>query len=607
MDPRALLDSLDLGVAMLAADGTVVEWSAAAERLTRRNARDAIGKRAAPALVATLDQVRLDGRPRTCRMRAGTVGRPDLRVDAEISAAPDGRFFVVLQEAHPDRLAWHAAELLSAFDAERRVYQHAFHALPVPALLTTTAGQILEANAAAATFLSQPDPELLESRALVSFVPESQHPMLRAALRHAILEPQQLELTLNAGGAGEAQTVRTQVLNVSGSLDAPELLFWITDPAPRPELRRKLLLAERLAQLGGLISGVAHDLNNPLSATAAFAEVLLADAPRESLRESAEIIRSEAVRAGRILRALIEFAQSRAPARGPVDLRAVVERVLSLEHPALERASVQVSVRAPLDLPAVCGDAQELDQVVLKAVMNARQAIETTGTAGELCITLQRVDDCVRAVVEDSGPGVPPDQLERVFEPFFTTKGEYGIGLGLSMAFALVRGMNGRMWMQNHPGGGACLSFELPVDHRLPAPLPSREAAPTRRRLTILVVENEENVRRGTVLLATRLGHHVTAVAGFAEALRSLRQNAGDARYDALLVDIHLEDGHTGFELFEALRAQGMGRERSVIFTSGDSISPNTNHQLTAAGRPLLRKPFGLADLSRILERVTVD
>jgi len=192
--------------------------------------------------------------------------------------------------------------------------------------------------------------------------------------------------------------------------------------------------------------------------------------------------------------------------------------------------------------------------------------------------------------------------LDRVFEPFFTTKGDEGTGLGLAISFGLVRGMGGRMWMQNVEGGGARLAFELPMDPA-PAAVPAASTfQAATRRLSVLVVEDEESVRRGMVLLAKRLGHDVTSVGGFGAAARQLEE-AG-ARYDAFLLDVHLDEAHSGFDLFEQLRLEGRGRERRIVFTTGDSISAETRDQLQRAERPVLRKPFSLDELREMLERV---
>jgi len=159
------------------------------------------------------------------------------------------------------------------------------------------------------------------------------------------------------------------------------------------------------------------------------------------------------------------------------------------------------------------------------------------------------------------------------------------------------------MWIQNIEGGGARLAFELPLDVGAVAAAAPAGTRPAPRSLTVLVVEDEESVRRGMVRLAKRLGHDVTSVAGFEEATRVLSDPG--ARYDAVLVDVHLDGGHSGFDVFEALQRQG--RERRIVFTTGDSISARTREQLQGSERPVLRKPFSLGELREMLERVAGD
>jgi len=158
------------------------------------------------------------------------------------------------------------------------------------------------------------------------------------------------------------------------------------------------------------------------------------------------------------------------------------------------------------------------------------------------------------------------------------------------------------MWMQNVEGGGARLSFELPVDGGSTEGAARAGGRPAVQRLPVLVVEDEESVRRAMALLAKRLGHEVTTVGRFADATERLAQ--ANVRYDALLVDVHLDEAHTGFDLFDHLRTEGQGREQRIVFTTGDSISTQTRDALERADRPVLRKPFSLDELREMLERV---
>jgi signal transduction histidine kinase/ActR/RegA family two-component response regulator len=494
-----------------------------------------------------------------------------------------------------------AAQLLSALEAERRLYLQLFSSLPTPALVLAPDGHILDTNPEGAKLLGGADAAGLRGRALAEWTPSSQQGLLAAALRHAVTRRQEVALTFEFAGE-PAREVRAVVVNVDPVRAAPKLLFLALDVSREMLLQQRLLQADRLSQLGALVSGVAHELNNPLAAIAAFGEALALDPHQADLAESAEVIRSEAMRAGRIVQTLLDFARQRPRMQTAVDLGEIAERVLALQRSALKKARIRTTVSVPNDVPAVAGDPQELQQVMLNAVVNARQAIENTGRPGQISITARSSDHHVLVTVDDTGPGVAPEILDRVFEPFFSTKAEHGTGLGLAISFGLVRGMGGRIWMQNVEGGGARLSLELPVDAGSADAAARAAARSAVRRLSVLVVEDEEAVRRAMALLARRLGHEVTTVGRFVEATERLAQR--DARYDALLVDVHLDEAHTGFDLFDHLRSEGQGREQHIVFTTGDSISTQTRDALERADRPVLRKPFSLDELREMLDRV---
>jgi len=403
--------------------------------------------------------------------------------------------------------------------------------------------------------------------------------------------------------AGESvRDVDAVIENLDPRRPAPKLLFLAVDSSREVLLQRKLLEADRLSQLGSLVSGVAHELNNPLAAIAAFAEVLRADTAKAQLREAAEVIQTEALRAGRVVQTLLDFARQRPHVRQPVDVKDVVARVVALHRSALKKARVQAIDLIPSDVPAVTGDAQELQQVLLNALVNAEQAIAATGRPGKVAFSSRRTDDRLVILVEDTGPGVAPEILDRVFEPFFTTKGDQGTGLGLSISYGLVKGMGGRMYIVNVEGGGASLAIELPVDTAPTEPRAAAAPSQATRPLSVLVVEDEDSVRRGITRMVERLGHRVTAVGAFSAALARLQD--ASARYDALIVDVHLEEAHSGFDVFETLRLEGRGRERRLVFTTGDSISPKTRDLLQVSERPVLKKPFSLDELRDILSRL---
>ncbi len=610
MDSKALMDSLDVGVAVIAPDWTILDWSPAAARITGLPAERVLGKTfwtAFPTAKTThvervLQEVLFDGRPRSYLAPARAPQFTGAFFEVRATRGP-GDVLVLLLRPLQDELPpeSRAAQILTAFEEERRLYAQLFSMIPIPALVLTPDGQILRANPEAGALLGAPETPTLHGRSLADWAPAAQRPALAAALRDAVARRQRFRLAVDFAGES-VREVDAVIENLDPRRGAPQLLFLAIDASREVLLQRKLLEADRLSQLGSLVSGVAHELNNPLAAIAAFAEVLLADVRQPHLREAAEVIQTEALRAGRVIETLLDFARQRPHERQAVDIKDVVARVVALHRSALKKARVQAIDLIPSDVPAVVGDQQELQQVLLNALVNAEQAIAATGQPGKVVFSSRRVDDTLVILVEDSGPGVPPEILDRVFEPFFTTKGDQGTGLGLAISYGLVKGMGGRMYIMNVEGGGACLAIEVRIDTAPAEPPPQADARQATRPLSVLVVEDEDSVRRGIARMTERLGHRVTTVVGFDEAVARLHNPK--ERYDALVVDVHLEAGHSGFDLFETLRLEGQGRERRLVFTTGDSISPKTRDLLQLSERPVLKKPFSLDELREILARL---
>src|SRR5207249_2142412 len=341
--------------------------------------------------------------------------------------------------------------------------------------------------------------------------------------------------------------------------------------AKMEELQRtqhQLIQADKLKALGTLLSGVAHELNNPLSAVLVAASLLkLKYRPSDAARAPLDVIERQCVRAARIVGELLAFARRTPPERRQVDPNEVLRAAPSLEAPEFDLNQIRV-ITALDPLPTIWADPPQLQQVLLNLLTNATHAMKSAGRDGVLTVRSTVHAGEITIVVEDNGPGIAPEHLGQVFDPFFTTKptGE-GTGLGLSVSIGIVEAHGGRMSVENVPTGGARFTIQLPVGQGvevLAAPAPRPAAT---RSAHILVVEDERSLRDVLVEVLATLGHQVAAAPTGTAAIRLLERDT----YDVVLLDLVLPD-IDGQGVWQWIRTHRPGLASRVIFMTGDTI-----------------------------------
>ena len=365
------------------------------------------------------------------------------------------------------------------------------------------------------------------------------------------------------------------------------------------DLYHQLLQAEKLAALGQTISGVAHELNNPLATILSWAERLGEKMPEVSpLRQGLEIILSESERAARIVRNLLTFARKRQTTRAMVDINQVVRETLALRAYEQRVSNITVIDALASGLPQVFADGHQLQQVLLNLIINAEQAMLSTNGRGVLVVRSWHDADQSAVILEinDDGPGIAADVQPKIFDPFFTTKevGQ-GTGLGLTVAYAIVHEHGGRIRLESRPKSGASFYVELPVTgvtRPSQAPTPRSPLVNETAGGSVLIVEDETALATAVTDALVDAGYLVTRAANGEEALEQVRTQA----FDLVICDLKMPrlDGQAFYaQLSEAAPALA----RRIIFVTGDVAGTEAEKFLEGTGCKWLPKPFRLADL----------
>ena len=238
----------------------------------------------------------------------------------------------------------------------------------------------------------------------------------------------------------------------------------LRDITVEKKLEQQIIQSERLAAMGQMIGGFAHELNNPLTSIMGLAELLQDGEKQESTRKHLVMLQQQARRAADIVQNLMYFSRPPAPGKGPVNLNELVQRTLHLHAYSLRKSNITVDFLPQPSLPAVMGDAHQLMQIFLNLILNAEQAMREVRDGGTLRIRLENNDNSVTATFQDDGLGIPAEVLPNIFDPFYTTKRPgRGTGLGLSICKAILREHGGEIDPSSGPGGGAVFRVTLPT------------------------------------------------------------------------------------------------------------------------------------------------
>ena len=374
-------------------------------------------------------------------------------------------------------------------------------------------------------------------------------------------------------------------------------------------VEQHLAQREKLAAMGQMMTGAAHELNNPLTAILGVSDLLREHAADDATRRRADLILQQARRAAGIVQNLLAFSRPAAPGSARVGVAEIVERVLLAHRAALNERNIRVKSETSPGLPPVQGEPRLLTQVFTNLIANAEQSIAAVRDSGTIEISISRQGDHVCVSLSDDGGGIAPEIMGKIFDPFFTTKRPGGgSGLGLTICLAVVKEHGGRIEVESTPGGGATFHVLLPVAAGTPAAEPPAQA-PSKARprsdadplsgRAVLIVDDEEGIREIVQEGLNARGVKADAVESSEAALACLNSKT----YDAIICDFNLP-GMSGVRFMEKVRSQKGSSSPPFIFMTGEMLDTEAFTRFREDGTRLLQKPFHLSALADLLSEL---
>jgi two-component system NtrC family sensor kinase len=487
------------------------------------------------------------------------------------------------------------ARLFDQLRAGKEQWESTFDALATGVAVVDHTGRIRRANRSLAVVLSRPVSVLVGSDLAQELLgsPEALAELYQAVGRGERVSP------LTRRSEVLKRIFRINAAPMQGDPSGGWVVAVIEDVTEQKAFESQMIQHEKMAAMGQLVSGVAHELNNPLTSVSGLAELLMdQQATMPAAREHLRIIHEQAERAGKIVRNLLSFSRQGPADVAAVDLGDVVRRTALLLEYEVRLQQVDLVTDVPPEPVAVLADRMQLQQVVINLLTNALQAVASNppGQPRRIVIRARLQGSQARVEVDDTGPGVPDDVAPHIFTPFFTTKGPgAGTGLGLSIAYGIVERHGGRLSVHRSASGGARFEVELPASSEAPLrrrpsdAFPSPAAAGTGHR--VLLVDGDPAVRRTISMLFLTDGHTVDTARDGSHGVQLLERED----YDLIIADPRARVD-SGNAFAEELVARWPDLRRRTIFATAD-VRPETEAWLRALGCHYVHKPLSARQL----------
>ena len=368
------------------------------------------------------------------------------------------------------------------------------------------------------------------------------------------------------------------------------------------QLRRQAVHLEKMAAIGRLVSGVAHELNNPLAGIFGYAQLLSRGELDPSIRRMVDVVLNQAERAGKIVQNFLTLAAKTEPKRTAFDLNQTIRNVAQLREYQANVENIIITTDLSKDLPYVWGDPHRLEQVVLNLVVNAEDAIgDSPQRPGSVHLKTFVQNGRIHLTVTDNGSGIHARDMARIFDPFFTTKDrQRGLGLGLSICSEIVEEHGGELYAWSTYGSGSTFTLELPIRPEIKPeavePARSSEGVCLKGK-QILVIDDEIHITELIFDVLTRQGARIDLAHSGMEALEQIKKK----NYDVIICDQRMP-GVSGQRLYRLVESWNADLRHRFLFVTGDVIGAQTGRFFAQVGVQYLRKPFRIHELLDAIE-----
>jgi two-component system, NtrC family, sensor kinase len=385
--------------------------------------------------------------------------------------------------------------------------------------------------------------------------------------------------------------------------EEPGYQFVFKELTERSQLEQQVRQAEKLSALGQMISGIAHELNNPLALIKGHLDLMLnrPDLPL-AFRDDLSKVALESNRAAKLVRSFLSFAREQPPQRTAVDLNLLIQSVVELRKFDSLVAQTEIELALEPSLPQITADPDQVQQIMVNLINNALHAIVSTGSGGKIRVITEATDEHVRLRFEDNGPGVPVELRSRIFEPFFTTKETgAGTGLGLSISHSIMSEHGGKISCSSARLGGAAfiLEFPRPAPADIPAPVLTDSPFVADHTGRVLVLDDEQALADMVGQMLSFYGHQVVVTSTPMQALEYIARE----HFDAVISDYRMPllDGR---EFHGEVRKINPDIASRIIFLTGDVLSEESRTFFGSIGNPRLTKPFQLETVARTVNDI---